>query len=181
MANPARLRIGVFDRETGELVYYTKEDIKEMKDLMKIVRASSSLPIFMPPTKYRNRTYVDGGVGGGIPLEIAQKDGFQKFFVILTREKGYRKSPYQFKRTIRIIYRKYPEVAKAMMSRHVIYNQTLDELEQLEAQGRAYLVYPDTMPVSNRETSFDKLSESYRLGYAQGQRDLSKWKTFLEI
>lgn len=180
MNNPAQLRIGVFDRETGKVVYYSKEDIREMKDLMKIVRASSSLPIFMPPTDYQNRTYVDGGLGGGIPLDIAKADGYRRFFVVLTRERGYRKTPYQFKRTIRMIYRKHPAVAKAMMTRHIIYNRTLDELEELEKKGRAFLVYPDTMPVSNRETSFEKLSESYRLGYAQGQRDLSKWKTFLE-
>lgn len=181
MANPAQLRIGVFEREQGKVIYYTKDDIYEMKDLMKIVRSSSSMPIFMPPTQYRNHTYVDGGLGGGIALDIAKQDGYKKFFVILTREKGYRKEPIKFKRTITAYYRKYPQVAKAMLTRHLVYNKTLDELEALERKGRAFLVYPDTMPVSNREINFDRLSESYTLGYTQGKRDLPNWKTFLGI
>lgn len=179
MANPAQLRIGMFERSLGKVVYYSKDDIREMGDLMKIVRASSSLPIFMPPTHYKGQSYVDGGLGGGIALDIAKQDGYQKFFVVLTREKGYRKSPVRFKQSIKAYYRKYPKVARAMLYRHVIYNKTLDELEALERKGQAFLVYPETMPVSNREVDVKKLSHSYQLGYAQGQRDVPQWKRFL--
>jgi predicted patatin/cPLA2 family phospholipase len=35
------------------------------------------------------------------------------------------------------------------------------------------------MPVTNRETNFEKLSASYRMGYAQGKRELAEWKEFL--
>jgi predicted patatin/cPLA2 family phospholipase len=179
MENPAQLRIGAFDRDSGEERYFTKDDIHDMRDLVKIVRSSSSMPIFMPETKYDNHCYVDGGLGGGIPLDIAKKDGFKKFFVVLTREKGYRKSPAKFTATIRAYYRKYPHVINAMLNRYIIYNQTLEELEQLEREGKAFLVYPEVMPVTNREINYNKLCESYRLGYAQGQRDVSKWKEFL--
>lgn len=181
MANPAQLRIGAFDRDSGELKYFTKEDIHEISDLMKIVRASSSMPIFMPETYYCDRHYVDGGIAGGIPLDVAKRDGFKKFFVILTREKGYRKDPIKFTRVIKAQYRKYPLVIEAIMKRHMIYNQTLEELEQLESEGKAFLVYPEVMPVSSREINYDKLAESYRLGYAQGQKDLPRWKKFLDI
>lgn len=179
MANPAQLRIGAFERDKGELKYFTKEDICEMSDLMKIVRSSSSMPIFMPETYLGNHYYVDGGLGGGIPLDIAKKDGFKKFFVVLTREKGYRKEPLKHTGAIKAYYRKHPLVAEAMMNRYKIYNQILEELEQLESEGKAFLVYPEAMKISNRETNFDKLSESYRLGYEQGQRDIPKWKGFL--
>lgn len=179
MANPAQLRIGMFERSLGKVVYYSKNDVKEMKDLMKIVQASSSLPIFMPPTQYDGQSFVDGGLGGGIALDIAKQDGYQKFFVVLTRGKGYRKSPVKFKQSIKAYYRKYPKVARAMLHRHIIYNKTLDELEALERLGQAFLVYPETMPVSNREVDFEKLSQSYQRGYAQGKRDLPEWKRFL--
>ncbi|MEA4900935.1 patatin family protein [Desulfitobacterium sp.] len=179
--NPAQLRIGTFERDSGEIKYYTKEDIHDIKDIMKIVRSSSSMPIFMPPTHYGEHYYIDGGLGGGIALDIAKRDKMQKFFVILTREKGYRKRPLKFKGAIKAYYRKYPLVAEAMINRYVKYNQTLEELEQLEREGKAFLVYPDIMPVSNREINFNKLSESYKLGYAQGRRDLQRWKEFLAI
>lgn len=180
MENPAQLRIGALERDTGKLIYFTKADIDNIEDLMKIVRASSSMPIFMPPTCFKEKVYVDGGLGGGIALDIAKKDGMRKFFVILTREKGYRKNPVKFKRFIKSYYRMYPLVAEAMFNRHIIYNRTLEELEELERQGKAFLVYPDVMPVSNKETNFKKLSACYELGYAQGKRDLPRWKEFLE-
>lgn len=179
MANPARLRIGTFDRDNGEMVYFSKEDIHDLKDLMKIVRASSSMPVLMPPTFYNDRYYVDGGLGGGVALDIAKRDGMKKFFVILTREKGYRKPPVKYKGAIRAYYRKYPAVTEALMNRHKVYNEILEELEQLESEGKAFLVYPDTMPVSNREVNYYKLRESYRLGYEQGKRDLWMWQKFL--
>lgn len=179
MANPAKLRIGAFDRDSGEMRYFTKDDIHEIKDLMKIVRASSSMPIFMPPTYYDDHCYVDGGLSGGIALDIAKKDDFKKFFVVLTREKGYRKKPVKFTGSIRAYYRKHPLVVEALLKRHITYNQTLEELEQLKNEGKAFLVYPDVMPVSNREINYEKLAESYRLGYMQGQRDVPKWKEFL--
>lgn len=179
MANPARLRIGAFDRDSGEIVYYSKDDIHDITDLMKIVRSSSSMPIFMPPTYYNDHCYVDGGLGGGIALDIAKKDGMKKFFVVLSREKGYRKTPVRYKGLFKTYYRKYPAVAEALLNRHKVYNEILEELEQLESEGRAFLVYPDVMPVSNREVDYHKLSESYRLGYEQGRRDLPRWRDFL--
>jgi len=177
--NPARLRIGAFDRDSGETVYYSKDDIHDVSDLMKIVRSSSSMPIFMPPTCYQDRYYVDGGLSGGIALDIAKKDGMKKFFVVLSREKGYRKEPIKYQGVIKAYYRRYPAVTEALLNRHKIYNQILEELQQLESEGRAFLVYPDSMPVSSREVSYQKLSESYRLGYEQGKRDLLKWREFL--
>jgi predicted patatin/cPLA2 family phospholipase len=181
MANPAKFRIGAFDCKKGEMKYFTNEDVKSINDLMKIVRASSSLPILMPPTHINGRCYVDGGVSRGIALEIAKRDGMKKFFVVLTRPKGYRKAAHKFKSFFKARYRKTPAVADAILTRHMTYNKTLDELEQLEKEGLAYLVYPDVMPVSNDERCYEKLAESYELGYAQGKRDLHKWIDFLGL
>lgn len=46
---------------------------------------------------------------------------------------------------------------------------------------KANPVYPDVMTVSNMEKDYQKLKESYQLGYEQGKRDVLKWKTFLEV
>ena len=177
--NTARLRIGAFNRELGKMEYFKKEDIQELTDLMKIVRASSSMPFFMPPTEYNGNIYIDGGISGGIPLDIAKEDGFDKYFVVLTREKGYRKKPIKFKGLIKSFYRKYPEVIEAMLTRHIHYNRTLEELEQLEREGKAYIVYPKTMPITNKETNHERLAKCYQLGYRQGQEELPFWKEFL--
>lgn len=180
-ANPARLRVGAFERDTGDMVYFTKEEMRSVGQLMKMVRCSSSMPVFMPPTAYNGHVYMDGGLGGGIALDIAQKDGMERFFAVLSRPKGFRMQPPRFGRAIRAIYRKHPFVADAMMNRYKVYNRTLEELEQYAREGKAFLVYPDVMPVTNRETDFEKLSESYAAGYAQGAGDLGDWKEFLGL
>lgn len=181
MANPARLRIGAFDREQGQVRYFGKEDLRTVTDLMHIVCSSSSMPMLMPPHQYNGRYYLDGGLGGGIALDIAKKDGLKKFFVILTRERDYKKSPAKFTGAIRAYYRKYPQVAEAIIRRSETYNQTLEELKQLESEGRAFLVYPDSMPISNTELNYHKVLSSYQMGHAQGIKDLPAWKRFLEV
>lgn len=60
-----------------------------------------------------------------------------------------------------------------------MYNGVLDELEQLERDGRAYVFRPDVMPVSNNERNVAKLRASYDAGYAQAQRDLPGMAEFL--
>jgi len=181
MANPARLRIGAFEMDSGRMRYFTKDDIKTVQDLARIVRCSSTLPFFMPPATFNHKIYLDGGLGGGIALDIAQKDGFSKFFVVLSRPRGFRKEPFKIPGLIKAYFRRYPHVAEALLSSHQKYNQTLDELDQLENEGKAFLVCPDIMPVTSMETSFKKLQESHRLGYRQGRRDLPRWQEFLGI
>ncbi len=180
MANPAQLRIGAFEVESGRMRYFSKNDIRDIHDLVKIVRSSSTLPFFMPPIQIQQKIYLDGGLGRGIALDIAKKDGMQKYFVVLSRPRGYRKKPIKSPGIIRAYFRKHPRVADALLNCHITYNQTLDELEELETEGKAFLVFPDTMPVKNMETNFDKLQESYNLGHLQGKRDLPRWKEFLQ-
>ncbi|MDW7669492.1 MAG: patatin family protein [Bacillota bacterium] len=177
--NPADLRIGAFNRKTGRQKYFTKDDIKNISDLMKIVRCSSSMPFFMPPTYFKDEYYVDGGIAGGIPLDIAIEDGYDKFFVVLTREEGYRKEPKKNMKFMKILYRKYPYLLKAMEKRHIVYNETMERLRALEKEGKAYLVYPKIMPVDYKETDYEKLERSYKLGYNQGKKEVDNWKEFL--
>jgi hypothetical protein len=42
-------------------------------------------------------------------------------------------------------------------------------------------VYPEVIPVTSREKDFGKLSESYRRGYAQGQKEAPGWMEFLGL
>ena len=62
-ANPAEMHIEAMDWNTGETVAWTRADVKDAHDLGLKVRASSTMPIFMPPTTIDGRTYMDGGMG----------------------------------------------------------------------------------------------------------------------
>ncbi|MFO7951437.1 MAG: patatin family protein [Bacillota bacterium] len=179
--NPAKLRIGAFELDSARMRYFTRDDIESIQDLARIVRCSSTLPFFMPPATFQQKTYLDGGLGGGLALDIAKKNGFNKFFVVLTRPRGFRKKPFKIPLLVRAYYRKNPHVADALLTFYQKYNQTLNELEELERAGKAFLAFPDTMPVNSMESNFAKLQESYNLGYQQGQRDLFRWQKFLGI
>ncbi len=182
-ANPARMRIGGFRVDTGESVYWSKEDTPTLHDLMVRVRASSSMPVFMPPVTVGDDVYLDGALGpsGGIPLDAAKADGFTKFFVVLTRERDYVKSPQRFTGALRRYFRRYPAVVDALMERHRNYNRTREELYELERSGDAMLFVPTQMPVENGERNVVKLAASHQMGLEQARSELPRWREWLGL
>lgn len=183
-ANPAEVHIEGFDWETGETVAWTKADMPTCRDMMLRVRASSTMPIFMPSTVVGGRTYMDGGMGTswGICLEAAKNDGFERFFVVRSQPRGYRKKPLSSgaKALFRTVFRAHPLVAERTIERWQHYNALCDEIERLEREGAACVFYPDHMEVTNRTTDFAQLQKAYDDGYAQAQREADTWETWLQ-
>ncbi|QOS67395.1 patatin family protein [Eggerthella guodeyinii] len=181
--NPADVHIEGFDAETGATAAWTKADMPTMRAMMLRVRASSTMPLFMPPTTIDGRTYLDGGMGEswGILLDAARRDGFERFFVIRSQVRGYRKKPLAapVRALFRTAFRTYPAVATCTIERWRPYNALCDEVERLEREGAACVFYPEEMPVSNKETSYAKLQAAYERGYAQAQREADAWESWL--
>lgn len=182
-ANSARITIESLDWDTGETVRWTKEDMPTARDMMLRVRASSTMPIFMPPITIDGHTYMDGGLGSswGIPLETAKRDGFERFFIVRTQPKGYRKKPIggAGQALFKTVFRKHPIIWQRTIERPNRYNEVCDQIERLEQSGAAYVFYPDEMKVTNRTTDFDLLQEAYDTGYAQAQREFERWQQWL--
>ena len=176
-ANPADLHIEAIDWDTGETVAWTKADMPTPRAMGLRVRASSTMPLFMPPTEIDGRTYMDGGMGAswGICLEAARRDGFERFFIVRTRPRGYRKKPLgaAAAAAMKLAFRKHPVIAERTIARWQPYNELCDEIEQLEKTGAAWVFYPDTMDVTNKTTDYDALVRSYETGLAQAQRDIA--------
>ncbi len=182
-ASPAQVHIEAFDWDSGATMRWTKADMPTMRDLLLRVRASSTMPLFMPPTTIGDRTYMDGGLGSswGLPLRSAQADGYERFFIVRTQPRGYRKTPMgrAAQMAFRLLFRRHPRVAEATIARWQHYNALLDEVEDLERQGAAYVFYPESMMVTNRTTDHSALCASYDAGYAQAQREIKAWERFL--
>lgn len=176
LGNPARFRIGAVRCEDGEMFYWGRDDVPDMPALMKRVRASSTMPLLMPWTSIDGVDYCDGALGpsGGIALDAARAEGYERFLVVLTRERGYRKPPAKLPRVHHALLRKYPAVADALLQRPENYNQTLDELLDLEAEGQALLVFPSWMPIGNSERDVTKLQAMYDAGYGQARRTMGR-------
>lgn len=161
-----QLITGVTDCHTGEPIYYEKGKLGE--DYLDILKASCSLPFMAKPVHYKGRLLMDGGLSDSIPLRKSMKDGNTKHVLLLTRPRGYRKRPSLF---TPFIYMRYPwlrGVRSAFSNRHIRYNETMDMIEQLEGEGRVFVIRPSTaIPVGRAERDKGKLYAAYDKGYKE--------------
>lgn len=183
--NPAQVHVEAYDIESGQGAIWTKDDMPDCLEMMRKVRASSSLPGFMEPCHIGGRTYLDGGLTDncGIALMPAINDGFSKFFIVRTQPKGYRKKPMNPLLTVaaKRAFRDHPNVWQRMQKRPYGYNDLCEKIEGLERAGAAYVYYPEIMKVNNRTTDVDALRSALNDGKEQSSREAEAWKTFLGI
>jgi predicted patatin/cPLA2 family phospholipase len=109
---------------------------------------------------------VDGGVCDALPIRKSEADGNSRNVIVLTRNKGYRK-PVKQQKLPGFVFRKYPELRRELMLRYQRYNETIEYIEQLEADGKALVIRPIRDVVVDRiERDVDKLTSFYEEGYA---------------
>ena len=161
--NPGRFEMVTTDCMTGRACYW--EEKFDEKRIIDIVKASSSLPYACPIIYVDGRPMLDGGIVDSIPLLRAYELGYDKCVVVLTRNKGYRKST---KKVLvpSFIYKKYPRLRVALRNRNKIYNEQLELVERLEEEGKIIVIRPEKPIVVGRmETSVKKLTDLYEQGY----------------
>lgn len=184
-ANPATIRIGVYDATTGHDLWFGKEEMRTYDDIARIIRASSTLPIIMPAQEVNGHLWFDGALSrnGGIPLDAPMIDGYTKFFVLLTQPRDYVKPPHGYKgqRTLRTAYPKMPELYRGAMLRPSRYNAARTKIFELEKQGRAYVFTPENMTVSRTTMVRERLEEAFQAGLAQTEREMPAIRRFLNL
>ena len=180
-SNPAQVCISAARADTGETVYWGREDMPTQDDLMVRVRASSTLPLIMPMRIIDGAPYVDGAMGesGGLLIEQAEKAGFEKFLFLGTKPRGYVRPKVGRPTALRRIFRKHPAVAEAMIARPAKYNASKDRLVELEKQGKAQLFFPEDMQVASTERDVAKLRSNFEAGRAQTYAEWPAWREFL--
>ena len=162
--NPSRFEMVTTDCITGRACYW--EEKFDEKLIIDIVKASSSLPYACPIIYVKGRPMLDGGIVDSIPLLRAYEQGYDKCVVVLTRNKGYRKSAKDVP-VPSFIYKKYPRLRVALRNRNKIYNEQLELVERLEEEGKIIVIRPEKPIVVGRmETSVKKLTDLYEQGYA---------------
>lgn len=157
----SRLQVVVTNIVTGEPEY--KELRTNHPDVFRDwLTATSSLPFIAKPKSINNQLYMDGGLSDSIPVHKALADGNQRAVVVLTRPAGYRKKPMKNDLMLRLVYRKYPKLVERMQQRANDYNRTIEELEQLEKEGRVFIIRPaEAIAVSRLENNPDNLKKVY--------------------
>lgn len=153
---------------TGKAEYF--EEKKDRRRLVDICCASCTLPVLCPVKYVDGIPMVDGGVCDAIPVRHAIEEGFSRNVIVLTRNKGYRKKDKDF-HLPGFIYRKYPAIREQLRVRYRRYNEVLDYIDSLEADGRALVIRPEKKIVVGRtESNTDKLEALYNEGYTLTQR-----------
>ena len=165
--------------ETGKAEYIRMEDMH--KDIIAI-QASASLPLVSKNVYINGVPCLDGGVADAIPIMKSLQDGNKKNVVIMTKEVGYRRKPSSNMTAIRLRYRKYPELVKDMERRHIVYNKTLDFLEEHEKKGHIFVIRPkEDCGVGRIEKDKDKLRTLYQMGYDDAKASFEDLKKYLKL
>ena len=167
------------DCETGETTYFEKG---KSRHIMTAVKASGSLPFISPMVSIEGRKYLDGGCSCKIPYEWALKENFEKIVVIKTRENGFRKKETGKADMAFAFYKNYPQFARKLHNSNRDYNRQCDELEDLQALDRVFVIAPSKpVKVSRLEGDMEKLGDLYWQGYNDGISVLPELKKYLGL
>ncbi|MCL7745708.1 patatin-like phospholipase family protein [Halalkalibacter alkaliphilus] len=171
--------IGTMDCHSGEAIYYNKQRHKD--DILKIIRASSSIPFIARPVEYDGRLLLDGGLVDPIPLGKAKKDGNQKNIVIMTKSTNERLKASRVSSVLKRLYRKFPAVADSFEKRLITYNDTLSFIESEQEEKNVFLIQPSIdLSLSGFERNQKRLLELYELGYHDAKLQFERLKKWLE-
>lgn len=176
--NPAEFDVITTSLNTGESVIFTKKEIENI-GVDKALVASSSIPLISKPVDIGGQLFFDGGVSDSIPAKYALSK-HEKSVVVLTRPKGYRKKNMGGKLLFKLAFRKYPEFLKTLLKRNEEYNKTLDFCDQMEKDGKLFIIAPSPeFAIGRTEKSFEKRVGLYNHGYMQIQKEVESLLLFL--
>lgn len=173
--NPAELLVVATDANTGEAVYFGKENMRQ--DDYSILKASCSIPFVCRPYEINGIPYYDGALGDPVPVEKAFALGCDKVVVILTKPEDFVRDSKGDEKFARRIQKKYPAAAERLRQRADRYNQSVALAKQYRREGRVLIISPDdTCGVDTLTRNKDALKQFYGKGY----EDAEKVSAFLE-
>lgn len=140
-ASPIEYYVVCTDIVSGKPLYKLCE--KGGDELFEWIRASASMPIVSNIVEIEGLKLLDGGMTDSIPLQYFEQIGYDSNVVILTQPPNYKKKQSPIIPLMRMVYRKYPHLVKAMAHRHIMYNNQLEYVAQAEKDGRCIVIRPE--------------------------------------
>ena len=165
---------------TGKAEYMTEDHDRDR--LMKICRASCSMPLLTPIVNVDGVPYLDGGLADSVPLGRARKLGNKKIVIVLTKNQGYRKKVVSpaLQRVYRRAYKSYPNLIRTIFRRSFEYNKLMNHIDQLEKAGKIFVIRPQVKPVSRLERNKESLEAFYEHGYQHMEERMDELRAFLK-
>ncbi|MBR6615312.1 MAG: patatin family protein [Lachnospiraceae bacterium] len=162
--------------ETGEPEYILMKDM--VKDI-DYLRASASMPYVSRTVEKDGMKLLDGGCSDSIPVRAFMNMGYEKNVVVLTRPADYRKKPEK-KGLARIFYRKYPKFVKRLATRPEEYNKTVEDIMQLEQEGKIFVIRPKRpLEIGRMSHDVKEIIRTYERGRSDAFECLEEMKAWL--
>ena len=176
-ASKTKFYVTCTNLKTGQAEYIYCDELRQK---MPYLRASASMPFVSQISHINGQPYLDGGIADSIPVKAFQQMGYNKCVVVQTRAAGYQKGKNKLSWLARFLYRRYPNFAAAIRNRHLMYNQELAEIEQMQQDGSVLVIRPSKLiKISHTEKNLDVLRRVYQLGRHDALAALPAVKKFL--
>lgn len=155
--------------KTAEPRYFTKDDMAQ--DEYSVLKACCALPVACrKPIRVKDEKYFDGGVSDPIPYKKAFADGCDKLIICITLPVEHRKTPMpEF--LVKLLLMRYPKIRDEILVMHNTYNNGIEEILELEKQGKVLVVYPrECFGIQTVTKDKEGMEKLYRLGYEDGKK-----------
>lgn len=172
------LYIGVYDPVKDKMKYFEKEDAGNDYDMWLQIIASSSLPGKSPKVKIDDDYFYDGGMKEPIPVKL---DGSRQV-VILSQDKRYKKKAVNkiYENGYKELFEEYPNSKETILKRNEEYNDTLNQISELEDKGSLFVFRPSKhVRVKTFDKNIRKITDLYMDGRKEALERLEELKAFL--
>ena len=177
--DPTAFYITCTDVESGKPVYHEYRGRADHG--FDWVRASASLPVVSQMVEIDGLKLLDGGIADSIPVAYFERIGYTQNVVILTQPQGYQKEKNQLLPLIRVKYRHYPNLVKALETRHLMYNAELALIAEQEKQGNLFVIRPHLpLEVKRMEKDPARLRTCYEMGRQAAETARERLLAFLK-
>ncbi len=171
VASGTKLFVGATRAVDGQAHFFSNEDIK--KDDYRVLKASCCLPAVCKAYNIDGVDYYDGGIASPIPFQKAFDEGCDKVVVVLTKQREKYLLPFGKKLLTRLTLSKTPHMIEQIRSIHTRCKVLLEEMEELEKQGKLLVIEPkDCFGVDTLTRDSEMMGAFYDEGYEDAARAL---------
>ncbi len=175
MNNPCGFEIVATNAATGRAIYFNKMEME--RNHYDFFKASCCVPALDRPYFIGKIPCYDGGLADPVPYKRVFRAGCDKVVVILTKPRDTVRNSGKDRVLAVTIAHDYPKAADAWIARSETYNRSVEELFELEKEGKALIIAPEDIGgLKTLSQDHGALEDLYR----QGLRAADAIPAFLE-
>ena len=144
-------------------MYFRKEETE--RNRYDFFKASSCVPGINKPYYIGKIPCYDGGLSDPVPYKRVFRAGCDKVVAILTKPRDTVRNSGKDRVLAAAIAWEYPKAAETWINRSKIYNESVEELFELEKEGKALIVAPEDIGgLKTLSQDHGALEDLYRQG-----------------